>query len=319
MEKRDIVVVGTSTGGVDALRQLIHALPEDFPGTIFSVMHIGEITLLPQILSRSTKIPVEAARHGLRYEPHHIYVAPSNRHLTLEDGHIKLSAGPRENGHRPGIDPLFRSAARELRSRVVGVVLSGALDDGSAGLFAVKARGGVAIVQDPQEAAAPDMPLNAIKNVRVDYCLPISEIAPLLGKLARGEAGETQSRVEAGEMEMEQEGIVKDPPPSEKQISMACPECEGPLYETAEGQLAHFRCNVGHAFSPLSLSRAHSEALERALWVAVRTLNERVTLHRQMLKRERNQGEEALFRRLEERLQTTEHDVQLLRQIIERL
>jgi two-component system chemotaxis response regulator CheB len=319
VEQRDIVVVGASTGGVDALRQLVQALPQDFPGTIFVAMHIGQITLLPEILSRSTQIRVEAAGNGVHYEPGHIYIAPPNRHLLIQDGQMKLSAGPRENGHRPAIDPLFRSAARELRSRVVGVILSGALDDGSAGLFAVKSRNGVAIVQHPEEAEAPDMPLNAMKNVSIDYCLTIAEIASLLDKLARGQAGERQSALEAGEMKLEKDEIVQDPPPSDKHIAMACPECEGPLYETTAGQLAHFQCNVGHAFSALSLSAAHSQALERALWVAVRTLNERVTLHRQMLRRQRNPGEDALVGRLEETLKTTEHDVELLRQIIERI
>jgi two-component system chemotaxis response regulator CheB len=163
------------------------------------------------------------------------------------------------------------------------------------------------------------MPLNAMKNVPVDYCLPIAEIPPLLVQLARGEVGEKVSDIEAGEMKLEKDELVSDPPSNQKQISMACPECDGPLYTTAEGQLAHFQCNVGHAFSPLSLSAAHSEALERALWVAVRTLNERITLHREMLKRERNAGEETLFQRLAESVKIAEQDVQLLRQIIERI
>ena len=319
MQKRDIAVVGASTGGVEALRLFVQNLPEDYPGTIFVVMHVGHVSLLPQILARSGAVPIVTAEDGMRYEPNRIYVAPPNRHLLIRDGQMKLSAGPRENSQRPAIDALFRSAARELRSRVAGVVLSGALDDGSAGLFAVKSRNGIAIVQDPKQAAAPDMPLNAMKNVSVDYVLPIAEIPPLLTRLARGEEGETENATEAGEMKLEKEDLVHEPPPSEKQISMACPDCEGPLYETAEGQLAHYQCNVGHAFSPLSLSAAHSEALERALWVAVRTLNERITLHRQMMKRERNSSQEALFRRLEESVKIAEQDVQLLRQIIERI
>ena len=319
MEKRDIAVVGASAGGIDALRQLVGNLPEDFAATIFVVLHIGPVSLLADILRRSSKVPVDVAEDGARYERNHIYVAPPNRHLLIQDGHMKLSAGPRENGHRPAVDPLFRSAARELRSRVAGVVLSGALDDGAAGLFAVKSRNGVAIVQDPKEAAAPDMPLSAMRHVSVDYCLPVAEIAEVLGKLSRGEAGETKSAVEPGEMKLTKDELVSDPPPSENQISMACPECDGPLYETKEGQLAHFQCNVGHAFSPLSLSAAHGEALERALWVAVRTLNERITLHREMLKRDRNSGEEPLFRRLEDSVRVAEQDVQLLRQIIERI
>jgi two-component system chemotaxis response regulator CheB len=183
----------------------------------------------------------------------------------------------------------------------------------------VKSRNGIAIVQDPKEAAAPDMPRNAMKNVTVDYCLPIAEIPPLLATLARGEAGAKEPAIDAGDTNPEKEGLVADPPSAERQISMACPECDGPLYESKDGHLAHFRCNVGHAYSPLSLSAKHGEALERALWVAVRTLNERITLHREMLKRDRNDGEDALFRRLAESVKIAEQDVQLLRQIIERI
>jgi two-component system chemotaxis response regulator CheB len=319
MEKRDIAVVGASTGGIDALRQLVANLPEDFAATIFVVLHIGPVSLLPEILRRSSRVPVDVAKDGVRYEPNHIYVAPPNRHLLIQDGQIKLSAGARENGHRPAVDPLFRSAARELRSRVAGVILSGTLDDGAAGLFAVKSRNGVAIVQDPKEAAASEMPRSAMRHVAVDYCLPVAEIAQVLGKLSRGEVGETKGAVEAGKMKLPKEELVSDPPSSDKQISMACPECDGPLYETKEGQLAHFQCNVGHAFSPLSLSAAHGEALERALWVAVRTLNERITLHREMLRRDRNSGEEPLFVRLADSVKIAEQDVELLRQIIERI
>lgn len=145
-------------------------------------------------------------------------------------------------------------------------MLSGALDNGSAGLFGVKSRNGVAIVQDPKEAAAPDMPLNAMRNVEVDYCLPVAEIPPLLMQLARGEAGENESAVDAGELKLHADELVSDPPPSERQISMACPDCNGPLYETKEGELAHFQCNVGHAYSAVSFERcARRSAGARAL------------------------------------------------------
>jgi two-component system chemotaxis response regulator CheB len=232
---------------------------------------------------------------------------------------MKLSAGPRENGHRPAVDALFRSAAREHRERVAGVILSGALDDGSAGLFAVKSRRGLAIVQDPQEAVAPDMPANAMHYVRVDHCLPVAEIPPLLAALAKEETAAPGEAAQGEDMILDKPPILSAPPPAARQISMTCPECNGPLYETTEGQLAHVQCNVGHVFSPLSLSEAHSQALERALWVAVRTLNERITLHREMMKRDRVAGEEELLRRLEGTVEIAEQDVQLLRQIIERI
>jgi two-component system, chemotaxis family, protein-glutamate methylesterase/glutaminase len=323
MPKRDIVVVGTSAGGVEALQELTQKLPADYPGTIFVVMHVGPGSILPEILSRSGAIPALAAEHDMRYEPNHIYIAPPNRHLLINDGVMQLDAGPRENGSRPSVDPLFRSAARTHRGRVAGVILTGGLDDGSAGLYAVKARGGLTIVQDPTEAAAPDMPINAMRYVEVDHCLPLSEIAPLLSKIAS--ANGVFSEANTGAMSdvpddlVDPPAILKSPPPNETQISLACPECNGSLYEQKDGDMVHFMCHVGHSFSPASLTEAHKEALERALWTAVRTLNERVTMHRQFLRRNRNPGEELLFKRFEESVNAAEHDVKLLRDIISRI
>jgi two-component system chemotaxis response regulator CheB len=319
MPKHDIVVVGTSTGGVDALQQFVHGLPADFPGTIFIVMHIGAESAMPEILSRCSRMKVLSAKDGVRYQPGEIHIAPPHRHMLISDGLIKLNAGPRENGYRPAIDPLFRSAAREHRSRVAGIILTGALDDGTAGLFAVKSRGGVAIVQDPAEAIAPNMPLSALRQVEVDHCCPLAEIAPLLVRLAtqEEEAKEINSNREA--MSGKNDEIKKEPPPAKTQISLACPECNGPLYETKAGEIAHFECNVGHAFSPESLTEAHAEALERALWTALRTLNERVTLHRQLLRRQRNKGEEQLFQRFEDSVRSAERDIELLREVIGRI
>ena len=318
MEKRDIVVVGTSTGGFEPLRLLVRSLPADFNGIVFIAMHVGAISLLPEILSREAKVPVISPENGTEYKPGHIYVAPPNRHLLIENGHIKLSAGARENRHRPSVDALFRSAARQHRSRVVGVVLSGALDDGVAGLLSIKARHGVAIVQDPEEAIAAEMPYNAAKHVPIDYALPAAEIAPLLMKLARGEAGEAWP---IGGEETETELLAKEtagtPPPPE--VAISCPDCSGALYEMQEGGLANFRCHVGHRFSPASLSLAHNEALERALWVAIRTMNERIALYSRMRKRESESGEENVLLRLGESMETAEQDVQLLREIIERI
>jgi two-component system chemotaxis response regulator CheB len=199
------------------------------------------------------------------------------------------------------------------------VILSGALDDGSAGLFAVKSRGGIAVVQDPADAIAAEMPQNAMKNVAVDYCLPLKEISAVLTGLARGEAGATIEGEKHMASNPETKLPLSDPPPAAQHIALACPECNGPLYEDREGPVSTFRCNVLHAYSPLSLSAAHDEALERALWVAIRTLNERITLYRQMLRRERNEGEQILFERMEESVQMAEQDVVLLRQIIERI
>src|SRR5437868_11169621 len=299
MAKRNIIVVGTSAGGVDALCELNKHLPENLDASIFVVMHVGRETMLAQILSHCGNLPAVVAEDGKPYQRGCIYCAPARHHLSLRDHITVLSRGPRENGHRPAIDVLFRSAAREHRSNVVGVVLSGGRDDGSAGLFAIKARGGVAIVQDPAEAVAPNMPRNALKMVDVDFCLPLREIADLLVQLANGKATDISESPNGGNV-MENQANADRPTsePPGNQIPVACPECNGPVYEVKNRELAYFQCFVGHRFSPESLSEQHTEALERALWTAIRKLKERVVLHKNLVERKkRNKCEDELMTR----------------------
>jgi two-component system, chemotaxis family, protein-glutamate methylesterase/glutaminase len=192
-------------------------------------------------------------------------VAPAQQHLSVKNGVTVLHRGPRENGHRPAIDVLFRSAARQHRSKVISVILSGGRDDGTAGLYSIKARGGVAIVQDPQEALAPNMPRSALKMVDVDFCLPLRQIAELLVELTTGEV--TNIAESSNEkVNMENQATAHHPtiePPGD-QIPVTCPDRNGPLYEVKDAELAQFQCFVGHRFSPESLSEQHTEALERA-------------------------------------------------------
>src|SRR5215203_640683 len=186
MPGRDIVVVGTSAGGVEALRTLVGGLPKHFPGSVFVVMHTAADApgVLAQILDRSGPLPaINASNHdGIR--PGYIYVAPPDFHLLLEPGHVRLSHGPKENRFRPAVDPLFRSAAQHFGPRVVGVILTGSLDDGTSGLWAVKSLGGAAVVQDPDEAFMSSMPQSALEHVEVDYKLPLAEIPGVLARLA---------------------------------------------------------------------------------------------------------------------------------------
>ena len=320
MTKRNIIVVGASAGGVEALCELNKHLPSELDASMFVVMHIGTETMLPQILSRCGTLPAVKAEDGKRYEHGCIYCAPPHCHLSIKDHMTILTRGPRENGHRPAIDVLFRSAARVHRSRVVGVVLSGGRDDGSAGLYAIKARGGVAIVQDPKEAVTPNMPKNALNMVDVDFCLPIREIAEVLVELASGKATDVTESPDGGNA-IEDQATVDRPtsePPGD-QIPLTCPECDGPLYAVKDGELALFQCFVGHRFSPESLSEEHTEALERALWTATRKLKERVVLHQNLLEQKRNKGEQELFKRLEESVTTARNDLKLLREILDRI
>jgi two-component system chemotaxis response regulator CheB len=320
MTKHNIVVIGTSAGGVNALCELTKHLPKEIDASIFVVMHIGARTMLPHILSRCGNLPAVTAEQGKRYQRGCIYVAPAHCHLSIKDHTTVLTRGPRENGHRPAIDVLFRSAARAHRSKVVGVVLSGGLDDGSAGLFAIKARGGIAIVQDPSEAITPNMPQNALNMVDVDFCLPVRQIADVLVQLANGKATNITESPDGGTI-MEDQATADRPtsePPGD-QIPVNCPECNGPLYEIKNGELVQFQCFVGHRFSPESLSEQHTEALERALWTAIRKLKERVMLHEQLVEHRRNQGENELLQRLEESITTAQEDLKLLREILDRI
>jgi two-component system chemotaxis response regulator CheB len=318
--KRNIIVVGTSAGGVEALCELNKHLPQDLDASVFVVLHVGTETMLPHILSRCGNLPAVSAENEKRYKRGCIYCAPANCHLLIKDHTTVLTRGPRENGHRPAIDVLFRSAARAHRSKVIGVVLSGGRDDGSAGLFAIKARGGVAIVQDPAEAVTPSMPQNALSMVDVDYCLPIRQIADVLSQLANGKATNITESSNGG-TSMEDHATADHPTsePTGDQIPVTCPECNGPLYEVKDGELVLFQCFVGHRFSPESLSDEHAEALERALWTAIRKLKERIVLHQNLFERKRNKGEQELLKRLEESITTAREDIKLLREILHRI
>jgi two-component system chemotaxis response regulator CheB len=294
MTKHNIIVIGTSAGGVEALCELNKHLPKDLDASVFVVMHIGTETQLPQILTHCGNLPAVIAEQGKQYRRGCIYCAPAQCHLSLKDHTTVLTRGPRENGHRPAVDVLFRSAAREHRSKVVGVVLSGGRDDGSAGLYAIKARGGIAIVQDPAEAITPNMPQNALNVVDIDFCLPVRQIADVLVQLTNGKATNITESQNGGNV-MEDQATADRPtsePPGD-QIPVACPECDGPMYEVKDGKLARFQCFVGHRFSPDSLSEQHTEALERALWTAIRKLKERVVLHKELVQRKkRNKSED---------------------------
>ena len=320
MPKRNIIVVGASAGGVETLCELFKNLPKELNASVFVAMHVGSESALPHILTRCGNLPAITAPNNKPYKRGCVYVAPSQHHLLIKNGMTILSRGPRENGYRPAIDVLFRSAARAHRARVVGVVLTGGRDDGSAGLYAIKARGGLAIVQDPADAINPSMPRSALETVDVDFCLPIVQIADVLVQLTSGKAAHITESPN-GETNMENKADV-DHPRSEvpgNQVPLACPECNGPMYEIKEGKLARFQCFVGHSFSPESLSELHTEALERALWTAMRTLKERTVLHQKLIERKRNKGEDVLLKRLEESIDTAERDLKLLREILDRI
>ncbi|GAA6619050.1 chemotaxis protein CheB [Scytonema sp. NUACC26] len=284
----DIIVVGASAGGVEALTKLVALLPSDLPAAIFIVVHVSaqHKSFLPDILKRRSLLPVAHAKDGEPIEHGRIYVAPPDYHLLVKRGYIRLVMGPKENRCRPAVDPLFRTAAKAYKSRVVGVVLSGALDDGTAGLIDVKKLGGVAVVQNPDDALFSGMPNSAIQHVDVDRILPLVSIAPVLVHLAY-EPITTQGSLNMSnesELEMEPDIVELDGVGlrSNKQIgksaNLSCPDCGGSLFQLQERNFLQFRCRVGHSFSAANLQAAQAQVQEEALWAAIRSLEERAEL-----------------------------------------
>lgn len=285
MAGHDIIAIGASAGGVEALTGLVQALPADLPASIFVVLHTWPrgTSYLPSILCGAGALKAVHPEDNTPIERGIIYVAPPDFHLMLEPGRVCIVKGPRENRTRPAIDPLFRSAARAYGPRVVGVVLSGTLDDGSSGLIAIKRRGGVAIVQDPDEAAFNNMPGSALLAVKVDFCLPVRQIALKLADLALTPSSSPTAEQEA-EMVEPSEFAERDVITPEQERAMGspsaftCPECNGTLWETREGGLVRFKCRVGHAYSAGSMLSEQTDAVERAVWAAVRALEENAAL-----------------------------------------
>jgi len=322
MPDHGIVVVGASAGGVEALADLAASLPGDLPAAVFVVLHLPATgtSALPEILGRHGPLPAGHVRDGEPIQPGQIYVAPPDHHVLLRTGHVHLSRGPRENGHRPAVDPLFRSAAREYATRVVGVVLSGALDDGTAGLLAIKSRGGIAVVQDPADALYPGMPGNALQQVEVDHVLPAAAMGELLARLiadsaeAPADPAPTGMRVEVEMEGFSMEAFEGDHPG--RPSGFSCPDCHGVLWQIKDGGLQRYRCRVGHAWSPESLLTRQSEALEAALWVALRSLEERAALARRLAEPARRRGHRITASRFEEQAAEAQQAARLVRDLL---
>jgi two-component system chemotaxis response regulator CheB len=324
MAGHDIIVIGASAGGVEALQRLVRHLPSDLPAAVLVVLHLppGSASALPEILSRAGPLPATHPRHDERIRRSRIYVAPPDRHLVVADGRVHLAVGPRENGHRPAIDPLFRSAARAYGRRVVGIVLSGVLDDGTAGLAAIKLRGGVAVVQDPDDALFDSMPRSAIANVAVDDVLPADVIPEALLRIVGEADGESAEPDITLTLEVESRMAELDPGAAHEAerpgvpSAFACPECGGVLWELADDELIRFRCRVGHAYTPGTLTSEQLDTLEEALWVALRTLEEQAALHERLGRQATDRGQRQLADRFAERKEHAYRRAEVIRQVL---
>ena len=294
MARCSIVVMGGSAGAVEEAAAVAAGLPEAIEAAIFVVIHFPEtaISVLPRILERAGALPAAHAVNGETIVPGRIYVAPPGTHMLLNRGSVVLSRGAKENGHRPAIDPLFRTAARAYGSAVAGVVLSGNLDDGTAGLRRIAACGGVTIVQDPDSAMYRQMPDHAMASVRADHVLSPSDIGPLLGRLAAGAEGAPSMSQDlnprAGDDDYITEHAAQEP--NGRPSPFTCPECHGSLWEASDGDAVRFRCRVGHAFNPDSLLAQQDDALEAALWAALRALEEHAALSNRLAERAQQRG-----------------------------
>jgi two-component system chemotaxis response regulator CheB len=321
-----IIVIGASAGGVEALSRVVRMLPPDAPVAVFIVLHISASgpSMLPEILTRAGLLSAEHATDGQPIFPGHIYVAPPDHHLLIKPGRMAVTRGPKENNARPAVDPLFRTAARSYGPWVIGVVLSGGLDDGTMGLMDIKRFGGVAVVQDPRDAMFPSMPTSAMENVQVDYVLPLDEIAPLLMRLSREPISEEKGAAfmainngagapdiaEIGNNELKTRNLTG--PPS----NFTCPECGGSLWELENGKLLRYRCHIGHAYTGESLMAAQTERLEDALWSALRALEENAGMRRRMANRARKGGWDLMARSYDEQAENAEIRAGLIRSVL---
>src|SRR4051794_203515 len=322
MPHRDIVVIGASAGGLRALTAIVERLPRDLEASVFVVVHTradGQ-GVLPGILERVCALPVAFARSGERVARGRVYVCRPDVHLLLERGRVHEVRGPLENGFRPAIDPLFRTAARQYGPRVVGVILSGALSDGAFGLSVVKQHGGVAIVQDPDEAIISSMPRHAMKAVEVDCVLPAADIAAVIDQLSRDDV--------KGEERMRRPRDLEPQLPSEDTSigtmleryhgpsPLSCPDCGGALWEVQEGRVVRYQCHVGHQYAPDTLELEQRAAVEGALWTAVRVLEEHAELKERMARRAEKTGLEHVSEGFTEGARHAHRQAQHLRSLL---
>src|SRR5215203_337346 len=279
METRNIIVIGASAGGFEVLKKLVAGLPENLQASIFVVWHMSaDVTgILPQVLMRHGVLPAKNAEDFEKIEPGKIYVAPPDHHLLIENSHVRITRGPKENRFRPAVDPLFRYAAYAYRTRVIGVVLSGALEDGTSGLWTIKFHGGVTVVQDPEDAEIPSMPRNALREVEVDYVVPASELADVLVRLSREKLPDatetTMTDDEQAAFEIRtaaEDKLTREVMKFGELTPYTCPDCHGVLFQLKDGNRPRFRCHTGHAFSSDSLLSSVSQSIEESLWNAIR-------------------------------------------------
>lgn len=316
---RDMVVIGASAGGIEACSELLKLLPADFSASIFIVIHLSpqSPSVLAKILGRHSKIEVKNPNDGEEIQPGKVYVALANQHLILKPGVIKLGRGPRENGSRPSVDVLFRTAAYSYGERVIGIVLSGALSDGTAGLLAIKAGGGIAIVQTPDEASFGGMPRSALDYVDVDFELHLKDIAAELLKLVASPATKIPAPSlgpDSKDLALKEFGTrgLRDGMPGVT-TALTCPDCGGAIWELVIDRFKEFRCHVGHSFSPEIMLQEQADAVDAEFWKCLRRLEENIQLRKKLAKWAIEEGREAVAAEQEQEIKIAERQADFIR------
>jgi two-component system chemotaxis response regulator CheB len=323
MAGHDLVVIGTSAGGVETLKALVSGLPADLAAAVCVVQHTSPDSpgLLGKILDGKGPLPAALATDGQVMEPGHIYVAPPDRHLIVKPGHLHLSRGPQENRSRPAIDVLFRSAAIAYGPRVIGVLLTGMLNDGVVGLVAIQRCGGLVVVQEPADARYPELPANALRVVAADYVVPVAEmgvlLAGLVGQVAAEGGPPPRDIVAEARFAERRSNFHEDEIEIGEPTTLSCPECNGPLQLMHNDGVHRYRCHVGHAYTAESLVLEQGEAVERALWSALRLMEERTLMLSRMVDEENAAGRPTAAARFEERAAEMRQHVHHLRELVQ--
>lgn len=324
MAERDIIVIGASAGGIEAISDLILQFPEDMNAAIFIVVHISAASpnMLPIIFDRRSSLKCVQAKDNEEFVKGTIYIAPADFHLILKNNHMEVTRGPKENRARPAIDPLFRSAALNYGSRVIGILLSGMLDDGVSGLNSIKERGGVVIVQHPDDALFNDMPMHALANVEVDYNVPVNKMGKIILDLIDQEVPSVNNISQTDRAEVEiAEGNINDEKVT-NEITKAnsggmvftCPECNGPLFEVNDKKILRFRCITGHQYTAENLLIHQNEVFEAAMFAALRILQERANMLERMYEETKVKGKGS--RELKNRAEESRKHAASIREII---
>jgi two-component system, chemotaxis family, protein-glutamate methylesterase/glutaminase len=296
-EPKYIVVVGASAGGLNSIIELTAQLNDKIDAAVFIVLHITQITspeLLVQRFENNSSFSCKLAEDGEKIQRGHIYVAVPDRHLLIKNRTVLVGRGSPENRWRPSIDILFRSAAAAYGGRVIGIILSGMMEDGTAGMLAIKKSGGTLIAQDPEEAEYPDMPQSVLNNMKVDYCVPLDAMGAIL--LEKSKDGKENFAfappeviAEANIAERVAIDIDKVSELGDKSV-FSCPDCGGGLWEIKEEDVTRYRCHIGHMYNQKELELRQKQALENTMWIALRMMEERRNLLRKMSEEERGKG-----------------------------